>query len=46
MIDGDFTDAGLAALAGLEGVAALSFFWHSKAFTASRSRAVAPAAEA
>jgi hypothetical protein len=34
MIDGSFTDAGLAALAGLDGVAALSFFWHSKAFTA------------
>jgi hypothetical protein len=33
VIDGDFTDAGLAALSGLEGVAALSFFWHSKAFT-------------
>jgi hypothetical protein len=33
MIDGGFTDAGLAALEGLEGVAALSFFWHSKAFT-------------
>ena len=33
MIDGPFTDAGLAALDGLEGVAALSFFWHSKAFT-------------
>jgi hypothetical protein len=34
MIDGDFTDTGLAALDGLDGVAALSFFWHSKAFTA------------
>jgi hypothetical protein len=34
MIDGDFTDPGLAQLAGLDGVAALSFFWHSKAFTA------------
>ena len=33
MIDGEFTDAGLAALDELEGVAALSFFWHSKAFT-------------
>ena len=33
MIDGEFTDAGIAALEGLEGVAALSFFWHSKAFT-------------
>jgi hypothetical protein len=34
MIDGDFTDAGIEALTGLEGVTALSFFWHSKAFTA------------
>jgi hypothetical protein len=33
-IDGDFTDTGLAALDGLDGVAALSFFWHSKTFTA------------
>ena len=33
MIDGGFTDSGIDALAGLEGVAALSFFWHSKAFT-------------
>jgi len=32
-IDGEFTDAGLTALEGLEGVAALSFFWHSKVFT-------------
>jgi hypothetical protein len=32
-IDGNFTDGGIAALAGLDGVAALSFFWHSKAFT-------------
>jgi hypothetical protein len=34
MIDGDFTDAGLDVLEGLDGVAALSFFWHSKVFTA------------
>jgi hypothetical protein len=33
MIDGKFTDAGLAALDGLEGVAGLSLFRHSKAFT-------------
>ncbi len=32
-IDGAFTDAGLAALEGLDGLAALSFFWHSRAFT-------------
>ncbi len=34
MIDGAFTDAGIGALTALEGVAALSFFWHSKTFTA------------
>lgn len=34
MIDGDFTDAGLDELRGLDGLASLSFFWHSKAFTA------------
>lgn len=33
LIDGKFTDVGLAALKGLEGVAALSFFRHSNAFT-------------
>lgn len=33
LIDGEFTDSGLAALEGLEGITALSFFWHSKAFT-------------
>lgn len=33
MIDGTFTDAGLARLAGLDGVYRLSFFWHSKSFT-------------
>jgi hypothetical protein len=33
MIDGPFTDAGLAALAGLNGLFRLSFFWHSHAFT-------------
>ena len=32
-IDGNFTDGGIVALAGLDGVAALSFFRHSKAFT-------------
>ncbi len=34
LIDGDFTDAGIDALTGLEGVAALAFFRHSKEFTA------------
>ncbi len=33
MIDGEFTDVGLAALEGLDGVAALTLFRHSKAFT-------------
>jgi hypothetical protein len=33
MIDGAFTDSGLAALEGLDGIVALSFFWHSKNFT-------------
>jgi hypothetical protein len=34
MIDGPFTDAGLASLAGLEGLPGLSFFWHCPHFTA------------
>ena len=34
MIDGDFTDEGLRALEGLDGIAALDLFWHSKTFTA------------
>jgi hypothetical protein len=34
LIDGKFSDAGLAALEGLDGVAALSLFWHSTVFTA------------
>jgi len=33
MIDGPFTNAGLARLAGLDGLYRLSFFWHSKVFT-------------
>ena len=33
LIDGPFTDAGLASLRGLEGLFALSFFWHCPAFT-------------
>lgn len=40
MIDGNFTDSGLAQLIGLDGVAALSFFWHSKAFTPSGLKAL------
>jgi len=33
MIDGPFTDAGLAKLVGLDGLFGLSFFWHCPAFT-------------
>lgn len=35
MLDGPFTDQGLASLVGLDGLFALSLFWHSKAFTSS-----------
>jgi hypothetical protein len=34
MLDGPFTDAGLAALAGLDGLFGLTFFWHCPEFTA------------
>lgn len=34
LVDGPFTDEGLASLARLDGLFALSFFWHSPAFTA------------
>jgi hypothetical protein len=33
LIDGTFTDRGLADLAGLEGLFALNLFWHTPAFT-------------
>jgi hypothetical protein len=33
MLDGPFTDAGLAKLAGLDGLFGLGFFWHAHAFT-------------
>jgi hypothetical protein len=33
LIDGPFTDAGLTALAQLDGLFGLSFFWHCTAFT-------------
>jgi hypothetical protein len=33
LIDGPFTNRGLASLAGLEGVADLDIFWHAKAIT-------------
>ena len=34
LLDGPITDAGLASLAGLDGLFGLSFFWHCPAFTA------------
>jgi len=34
LLDGPFTDAGTAQLAALEGVFALTFFWHTSALTA------------
>jgi hypothetical protein len=33
LLDGPFTDAGLAGLVGLDGLLGLSFFWHCPAFT-------------
>src|SRR5688500_1252977 len=33
LLDGPFTDAGLARLDGLDGVFGLGFFWHAHAFT-------------
>ncbi|MDR3703537.1 MAG: hypothetical protein P4L56_28065 [Candidatus Sulfopaludibacter sp.] len=33
LVDGPFTNAGLAKLAGLNGLFALGFFWHCRAFT-------------
>jgi hypothetical protein len=34
LLDGPFTDKGLASIAGLDGLFALSFFWHISALTA------------
>ncbi|HEV8148355.1 MAG TPA: hypothetical protein VGP79_18325 [Bryobacteraceae bacterium] len=33
LVDGPFSDAGLARLAGLDGLFGLTFFWHCPAFT-------------
>jgi hypothetical protein len=33
LVDGPFTDAGLAEMVGLEGIFGLSLFWHSEAFS-------------
>jgi hypothetical protein len=35
LIDGPFTDAGLAKMIGLDGLFGLTFFWHSPKFTSS-----------
>jgi hypothetical protein len=41
MVDGPFSDAGVAALAGLDGVFGLGFFWHVSAMTADGLRPLA-----
>jgi hypothetical protein len=41
LIDGPFTDRGLASLAGLEGVADLDIFWHARAMTSDGFAALA-----
>jgi hypothetical protein len=41
VLDGPFTDAGLASLAGLDGLFGVSFFWHSPAYTAAGLTALA-----
>ena len=33
LLDGPFTDRGLSALAGLEGLMEINLFWHTPAFT-------------
>jgi hypothetical protein len=40
LLDGPFTNEGLASLAGLDGVFALSFFWHISALTAESLRSL------
>jgi hypothetical protein len=41
MVDGPFSDAGLASLAGLDGLFSLGFFWHVSGLTADGLRALA-----
>jgi hypothetical protein len=41
MVDGPFSDAGFAALAGLDGVFGLGFFWHVSGLTADGLRPLA-----
>ena len=40
LLDGPFTDAGLAALAELEGLVSLNLFWHATGFTSAGLRAL------
>jgi len=40
LLDGPFTNAGLASLAGLDGLFGLSFFWHASQFTADGLRSL------
>jgi len=41
LLDGPFTDEGLRALAGLEGLVGVNLFWHTPAFTAGGLKAFA-----
>lgn len=41
LLDGPFTDKGLARLGGLDGLFGLNFFWHSKSFTSGGLAALA-----
>jgi hypothetical protein len=41
LLDGPFTDRGLATLAGLDGLFGLGFFWHAQAFTGAGLSALA-----
>ena len=41
MIEGPFTDAGLAAIADLDGLFGLDFFWHTSALTPEGLKALA-----
>lgn len=41
LLDGPFTDQGLASLAGLDGLFGLSFFWHVSAMTPAGLKALA-----
>jgi len=41
LLDGPFTDKGLAALGGLEGLFGLNLFWHTTGFTADGLRSLA-----